>query len=75
MINAAVTAAGESATEIIADAIVAISDGIKRLRNGRLNDRALVMLIQSAAPGKVTVSDIRSVLAGIERLRSSFLRR
>lgn len=36
--------------EVMAEAIVAISEGIKKLRSGPLNDRALILLIQNAAP-------------------------
>lgn len=71
------------AAEILADSIVAISEGIKKLRSGRLNDRALFLLIQSAAPSyhangrtvNVTIADIKAVFAGIEDLERSFLKK
>lgn len=73
----------EVPTEIIASAIVAISSGIKKLKSGRLNDKALIMLIQHAAPGKksnrgykpVTTGEVRAVLEGLESLSSTFLKK
>jgi hypothetical protein len=41
---------GEIPTEILADNIKSISESMKKLRSGRLNDRALHLLIQHAAP-------------------------
>lgn len=37
--------------EVMADAIVAISEGVKKLMAGPLNEKALILLIQNAAPG------------------------
>lgn len=73
----------EVPTEIIASAIVAISAGIKKLKSGRLNDKALIMLIQHAAPGKkskrgykpVTTGEVRAVLEGLESLSATFLKK
>lgn len=65
----------EIATEVIASAIVAISDGIKKLRSGRLNDRALFILIQNASPDQISQRDIKAVLSGIENLRSAYIRK
>ena len=64
----------ETPTEIIASSIVAISEGIKKLRAGRLNDRALHLLIQHAAPRKISLEDIRSVMAGLDNLASYHLK-
>ena len=73
----------EVATEVLADSIVAISQGIKKLRMGRLNDRALLLLIQDAAPtiGKtspkkhITQKEVKAVLDGIENLEKTFIRK
>jgi len=69
----------EIPTEVLAREIQAISDGIKRLRAGRLNDRALILLIQHAAPSvkykPVTIAVVRSVLRGIETLAAEYLKR
>jgi len=68
-------------TAVIAEAILAISEGVKRLRASRLNDRALVLLIQHACPsvGKfnqkpVSAKEVRSVLDGIESLEREYLK-
>lgn len=74
----------EVPTEVLASSIVEISNGIKKLRSGRLNDRALFLLIQDAAPnggggsrgyGKVGIREIKAVLEGIENLEAAFLRK
>lgn len=68
-------------TEVIADSIVAISEGIKKLRSGRLNDKALLLLIQHASPQllapyrKVGITEIKAVIEGMESLESTFLKK
>lgn len=69
-------------TEVLAEAIVAISAGIKELRKTRLNDKALFLLIQNAAPsigGKyryapLSIKTIKAVFDGIENLEREFLK-
>ena len=68
------------AVEVLATEIVAIAQGIKKLRSSRLNDRALHLLIQHAAPTgpryeKITVGQIKQVLAGIEALEAAYLKK
>jgi len=76
---------GDEPIEIamLADSIVAISEGIKKLRNTRLKDDALYLLIQHACPvikngygesKKISVKQIKVVFAGIESLRSTYLK-
>lgn len=69
-------------TEILADAILAIAQGTRKLRAGRLQDRTLCMLIADAAPkyGKypakhVSIKDVRAVLDGIEALEATHLKK
>lgn len=72
------------ALEVLADNILAISEGVKKLRQGRLTDRALVLLIQHASPrlkkgnygGQVLIParDVKIVLEGIEGLADAFLK-
>ena len=76
--------AEEVSTEVMAESIVAISEGMKKLRGGRLNDKALMLLIQMAAPqvptgrGKlktrIGMREIEAVLDGIKALRRTYLR-
>lgn len=69
--------------EIIAESIKAISDGIRRLRGGPLNDKAILLLIQHAAPNasrrynqnKVGLTEIRAVIEGIESLEATYLKK
>jgi hypothetical protein len=66
--------------EILAQQIGAIADGIKKLRSGPIKDDTLVLLIQNACPSvkgsysKPTITEIRSVLDGIENLRRAHLK-
>lgn len=68
----------EVATEVIATHIVAIAEGITRLRSGRLTDRALFLLIQAAAPNyrkPLSLKEIKSVFDGIDALKSEFIKK
>lgn len=71
----------EVATEVLASAIVAISDGIKRIRAGKLNDKALIILIQQAAPtmqpsgARIPLSTIKDVLEGMASLEATYIRK
>lgn len=63
-------------TEVMADEIIAMAQGIRKLRSGRLNDRALILLIQDAASTqKLGRTTIKAVLDGIEGLEREFLRK
>ncbi len=67
-------------TEVLAEEISAIAAGMRQLRNGRLNDRALILLIQDAAPAaagrtKISQQTIRAVLDGIDGLERAFVRK
>ncbi len=63
----------------IADELESIAAGMHALRCGRLNDRALLLLIQDAAPGvkgkKVSVAYIKAVLQGLNELRVAFVKK
>ena len=72
----------EVSIEVIANSVKAISDGIRKLRGGPLNDRALILLIQHAAPNHggrygnstLTQKEVRAVLEGIEALEKTYLK-
>lgn len=72
----------EVTVEIIAESIVSISEGIKKLRSGKIKDHGLFLLIQHAAPlsgskykkTKVSISDIKAVIQGMESLSKEFLK-
>lgn len=73
----------EVPTEVLAESIITIAQGIRKLRNGRLNDRALFLLIQDAAPSvgsrygrtPVSLKEIRAVIDGIDSLEATFIRK
>ena len=62
--------------EILAEHIKAISEGVKTLMAGPLNEKAIVLLIQHAIPGTaVKVTDIRAVIRALERLETTYLKK
>lgn len=66
--------------EVIAEHVKAISQGITKLRQGPLNDKALTLLIQHAAPcdsrgTRINLTTIRDVLDGIESLEKTYLKK
>jgi hypothetical protein len=71
----------EIATEVLASAIVSISAGVKRLRAGKLNDKALHLLIQHASPTqgvsglRIPISTIKDVLDGLSSLEAAYIRK
>lgn len=75
----------EVPTEILAESIVQIAQGVRALRKGRLNDSALFLLIQHAAPTnknrgggygqRLAIKDIKAVFAGIDALEAEYLKK
>lgn len=68
-------------TEIIATSIVAIAAAVRRMRSGRLNDTALVLLVHHACPssgrmrGRPGIAEVRAVLAGLDALERTYLKK
>jgi hypothetical protein len=66
--------------ELIAEAIVAISQGVRELRKSRLTGKALLLLIQHAIPTsgrpptRPTQRDIQAVLDALEDLERIYLK-
>lgn len=69
----------EVPVEVLAESIVAISQGIRKLRSGRLTDRALLLLIQDAAPSishkPISQREIKAVLEGIDSLERMYIKK
>lgn len=65
------------ATEIIATSIVEISAAMKKIRDGRLTDGAIVLLIQDACGGKSRISreTVKEVLDAIENLEAMYTKK
>lgn len=66
--------------EVLASEIRRICQGIKALRKGPLNDRALILLIQNAIPTPslmqpISQQAIRRVLDGMASLEAEYLRK
>lgn len=68
--------------EVMEKSIIAILEGIKKLRSTRLNDKALFILIAHASPSygpypktKICVRDVQMVIDGIESLEETFLKK
>lgn len=60
-------------TEIIAQSIVEISAAFKRVQQGRLNPRAVELLVHAACKG-TSLSDVRNVLDVLPELERLYLR-
>ena len=65
--------AAEEQLNAIAHAIEGISEAVKKMRTGKLNDRALVLLIADASG--VSKRDVSLVLDGMEGLKQRFRRK
>lgn len=65
--------------EVLAESIKRMAEGVRKLRAGPLNDHALVLLIQHAAPTvdfrQLNRKEIKSVLDGIDNLERTYLRK
>jgi len=59
--------------EAIAQAIQDTADGIRKIRAGKLNDKALILLIQYASG--VPQKDVKKVLDGIEAMPGLYLKK
>lgn len=59
--------------EVLAESIRHISEGVRKLRAGPLNDKALLLLIHHSTG--VAQRDIKAVLDGIESLDTAYLRK
>lgn len=62
------------APEILASAIVSVAEGIKKLRAGRLSDRALLILIQDACPERIGIERIRMVIDAMASLQKKYVK-
>jgi len=68
--------------EVLAESIKSISDGINKLKGGSLNEKALILLIQHAAPKigskyqkrSLSAREIKAVLSGLESLKEQYLK-
>ncbi len=63
------------ATEVIAQSIKEIADGMRKLRAGQMNERALLLLIQHSTPSRIGVSAILEVLNALDSLDRSYLKK
>lgn len=66
--------AAEIPVEVIAQDIAAIAEGMRKMRSGRLTDRAIVTLIHHAAQG-VSRRAIVEVMDTIESLHAIYLKK
>ena len=63
-------------TEVLEREIVAMAEGVRRLRESRLSDKALLLLIQHATPShnRVTQGQIQAVLDAVQNLDRIYLK-
>lgn len=63
----------EVPVEVLATSIVAIAEGFKKLRAGRLNDKALVLLLaQASGVGK---REVENVVWALDNLGETYLKK
>lgn len=60
-------------TEIIAEELVKISEGIRKIRTGQLNEKAIVVLLQSST--QLPQNTIKLVLNGLENLKADYIQK
>jgi hypothetical protein len=66
--------------EVLATSIKDISEGIRKLNAGPLNEKALLLLIQHAAPTRnrmgqrYGIGEIKDILEGMENLEKTYLK-
>lgn len=65
--------------EILASAIRDISIGIDKIKAGPLEERAILLLVQHAAPAKrgnvrYSLKDVADILQGLDNLKSTYLK-
>lgn len=63
----------EIPVEILAESIKEIAAGVKKLRSGKLNDRAIILLISDNC--NVGRPAIRKVLESMETLAATYLKK
>lgn len=66
-------------TEVIAQSIKAVADGVRKIRSSGLTDRGLFVLIQHAAPPfsngrRLSLAEVSTVFDGIEALERTYLK-
>lgn len=70
------------AAEVIAESVVAISEGVKKLFSSPLNEHAIILLITHATPAiggrynkkAISAGTVRAVLSGMESLEREYLK-
>lgn len=61
-------------TELIAAEITAISNAFERLQNGKLTQRAILLLLKGLLPG-MSITDISKVLNAAADLKKHYLKK
>lgn len=59
-------------TEVIAESIKKISDGMKQIKAGRLNDKAIIYLLHKSSG--VSQDKIKKILNSLESLEMEYLK-
>jgi hypothetical protein len=64
----------EVPTEVLAQSIIAVSDAAQKLLSGRLNRRAIVLLIQDSITPKPSKETVEAILDAAADLRRRYVR-
>lgn len=60
--------------EIIAKAIIDVSEAYEKIQKSRVTERVIVLLIKDCLPN-VTINDIKQVLAVVPKLKQYYLKK
>ena len=61
--------------ELIADSIIKISDAFDKIKNSRLNERAVILLIKDSISGNaIGLKDIENVLHAAASLKKNYIK-
>lgn len=63
----------DETVEILASDIKTLSEGVNKLLSGRMNEKALLLLIEYACTPKVGKKQIKAVLNALQSLEQEYL--
>ena len=62
-------------TEVLADSIVEIAGAMKKLKDSRLTERAVHVLIKDACPSHIGMTEVKAVLKALNELESLYIKK
>lgn len=62
-------------TEVIADAIIKVSEAFEKLKSSKLTERAILLLIKDSIPGQMGMGDIKTVIDAAFHLKDRYIKK